>query len=75
MPDILDPALRERIVEFSDQLDREGYTRQDQLGVLGGLVAINLKMLSPSQRRIAAVAHLAALAEIIPEFIKIRRGP
>lgn len=75
MPDILDQALRNRIVEFSDQLDHEGYTRADQVGVLGGLVAINLRMMPPKERRLAAVAHLAALAEIVPEFIKIRTRP
>jgi hypothetical protein len=72
MPDILDHALRQRIVEFSDQLDHEGYTRSDQLGVLGGLVAINLRMMPPAERRLAAMAHLVALADLVPE-IKVRR--
>jgi hypothetical protein len=72
MPEILDEALRRRIVEFSDQLDREGYSREEQLAVLGGLIAIALRMMAPAQRRLAAMAHLIALADIVPEFIKIR---
>jgi hypothetical protein len=72
MPDILDLALRNRIVEFSDQLDREGYTRSEQLAVLGGLVAICLGMMPPAQRRLAAIAHLAALADVVPDLIRIK---
>jgi hypothetical protein len=74
MPDILDLALRNRIVEFSDQLDREGYSRSEQLAVLGGLIAINLGMISPEARRLACQAHLIALSQTVPELATLIGG-
>lgn len=56
-----DPELERRIVAFSDELDRLGYSREAQIGALGGLLTVALGLLAPSQRRRLIAAHLAAL--------------
>jgi hypothetical protein len=64
--------LQNRVVAFSDELDRLGYTRAEQVGAMGGLLGLTISLMDPPEGLLVLVAHIEALQELVADRYKIR---